>query len=462
MALTYRISLAAVVAAACALGCGDDGGGAGYSGGAGASGAPEGDSSGTGAVHSGSGGATDEDGGSPDSVGGARGETGSVPGETGGSATDGGASTSSGGGLNGETGGSHAATGGAASEGGAGSGSTAGLPSATGGSQNHTGGSSSSPSGGASSDGGAGGASVSGASGAAGGESANGGAGGGGTAVPGGAAGAEFAGAAGHDAATVEPSLYVGVRSSEYGPVGDFPSAERWEEMASSYAARMPDAAPALVWIVGTIGENGDCNLEFPSPGGDHARIGFQDEDKHEAFLNHFDSSGVSVWLQIEPGDAAVSTLIDVVLGQYGHHPSVKGFGVDVEWYQDSQYPGEGKAVTDEEASAWVQQVRGYDPHYTLFLKHWSQDQMPPTERDGLFFVDDSQGVEMNELVAEFADWGEQFAPAPVGFQYGYEADRSWWSSLDDPPRDLGQAILDAVPNTYGLFWVDFTMDQVF
>jgi hypothetical protein len=68
----------------------------------------------------------------------------------------------------------------------------------------------------------------------------------------------------------------------------------------------------------------------------------------------------------------------------------------------------------------------------------------------------------LDAMVAEFAEWGRAFLPAPVAFQYGYPSDRPWWSLLDDPPRRIGQAILDRVPNTSGLYWVDFTVLDVF
>jgi hypothetical protein len=58
--------------------------------------------------------------------------------------------------------------------------------------------------------------------------------------------------------------------------------------------------------------------------------------------------------------------------------------------------------------------------------------------------------------------WGDAFAPAQVGFQYGYTADQEWWGELDDPPGDIGRAILARVPNAAGLYWVDFTVLGVF
>ena len=64
--------------------------------------------------------------------------------------------------------------------------------------------------------------------------------------------------------------------------------------------------------------------------------------------------------------------------------------------------------------------------------------------------------------MTEFAAWGAHFAPAPVGFQYGYPADQTWWQELADPAKEIGQAILTQTPNTRSLFWVDFTVLEVF
>jgi hypothetical protein len=55
-------------------------------------------------------------------------------------------------------------------------------------------------------------------------------------------------------------------------------------------------------------------------------------EDGNEEALTLFDEMGAQVWLQVEPGNAPVEDLIHIVLERYGHHPSVVGVGVDVEW----------------------------------------------------------------------------------------------------------------------------------
>lgn len=86
-----------------------------------------------------------------------------------------------------------------------------------------------------------------------------------------------------------------------------------------------------------------------------------------------------------------------------------------------------------------------------------------PTERDGLVFIDDSQGLESLDAMAdEFKLWGEAFAPAPVGFQYGYRSDKVWWKEFNDPPAEIGNSLIESIPNTEGLYWVDFTVFDIF
>ena len=255
------------------------------------------------------------------------------------------------------------------------------------------------------------------------------------------------------------PPLGAGFRYSTYGPWRD-PGPAYWSSVGQQMADKFPNAVPETLWIVSTQGGKGTV-LSFPGTT-EKPYIFFSSKDNNEEALTLFDEQGVNVWLQVEPGEADVEELIRLVLDQYSHHPSVIGFGVDVEWY-DSIGDPEGKQVTDETAVTWLALIREYNPEYRLYLKHWLPEKMPPTLREGLMFVDDSQGVaSLDEMVAEFEAWGETFAPAPVGFQYGYVSDKSWWGEFDDPAGEIGNAILEKVPNTGGLYWVDFTVLDTF
>jgi len=263
----------------------------------------------------------------------------------------------------------------------------------------------------------------------------------------------------GREVVDEKPVVGAGFRYSAYGPDYD-PGPQYWLRVGQEMAARFPGAVGETVWIVGRLKGDGTL-LNFPVDVG-HPLILGSETDENEAALDLFDRHGFRVWLQVEPGHAPVEELIHIVLDRYADHPSVVGIGIDVEWFESTEQP-EGRAVTDAEARAWLAAVRTHDPDYRLFLKHWEIGKMPPTEREGLLFIDDSQILPSLEvMVDEFVEWGRAFAPAPVGFQYGYPSDRPWWSKLEDPPGDVGRAILERVPNTEGLYWVDFTVLDLF
>jgi hypothetical protein len=253
--------------------------------------------------------------------------------------------------------------------------------------------------------------------------------------------------------------LVAGFRYSTYGPEWN-PGPAYWRDVGEQMVERFPGAVPGAVWIVGRLAGQG-TELSFPGQSGDPL-VRFTAADENEETLTLFDQGGFECWLQVEPGNAAVEPLIHLVLDRYGHHPCVVGVGVDVEWYRSVDEP-DGEAVGDEEAAAWLAAARSHRPEYRLFLKHWLIEKLPPTVRDGILFIDDSQIFpSLDAMVAEFVEWGEAFAPAPVGFQVGYETDRPWWRELADPPAEIGRRILDVVPNTEGLYWVDFTVLEVF
>lgn len=253
--------------------------------------------------------------------------------------------------------------------------------------------------------------------------------------------------------------LGAGFRYSPYGPAYN-PGVEYWVRVAQEMVSRFPSATPEVIWIVSILREQRTC-LTFPGTS-DDPDVFFSTTDENQLALDRFDQLRFRVWLQVEPGEADVETLFDLVLSQYGHHQCVVGLGVDVEWHHSSTKP-EGLPVSDDQASAWLAAARKYNPHYRLFLKHWELSRLPAHQREGILFVDDSQMFSsLDHMLEEFAAWGRHFYPAPVAFQIGYPADKKWWGGFPDPARMLGNAILEAVPNAMGLYWVDFTVLDVF
>jgi hypothetical protein len=256
--------------------------------------------------------------------------------------------------------------------------------------------------------------------------------------------------------------LRAGLRSSPYGPKNGIPAPAYWLGSARSMASRFDGAVPAVVWIVGTMESaegaghefTGRVKLSFPSPDGDFPDIVFSDLDANETFLDQFDRNGFRVWLQVEPANADVETLIRLVLDRYGKHPCVIGFGIDVEWLRWSRQNNEGAEVSDAQARGWSELVRAY--------KHWLESKMPPSYRQGLAFISDSQEfTSIEQMLTDFEAWGKAFSASPVGFQFGYTPDGAWWRQLADPPSAIGKAILARIPNTSDLYWVDFTMQEI-
>lgn len=257
--------------------------------------------------------------------------------------------------------------------------------------------------------------------------------------------------------------VYAGVRSSKYG-AKPFPGPAGWGNAIGAMASDFPGSTPCAVWIVGTMARTPRfAHLEFPSDGRAHPGIEFEPEDRHEPYLSYFDKAGIKVFLQVEPANADVATLIDLVLGRYKHHSCVIGFGVDVEWNKTSDYPETGMAVDDATARAWEEKVKSHDPSYRLFLKHWDEKWMPPDYRGDIVFVDDSQIFpDMAAMVKEYSErWAPAFAPNLVLFQVGYNSDKPWWSKLPDPPKTIGEAILGSVRRDIGIIWVDFSLRDV-
>lgn len=290
--------------------------------------------------------------------------------------------------------------------------------------------------------------------------------------------------------APVEPHFYVGMRSSYYG-FKPFPAPHEVAVALVKSAKKFPDATPSAVWIVGGIkgdarkGE-GFCGLEFPNPDTTtYENILFQKSDKHEPYLNAFDSAGVKVFLQVEPGMADVATLIGIVFKKYGHHPSVVGFGVDVEWYpspkdrngqwvQDSAdimvwsksastATNMNAAMSAEEALYLDSVVKSHNPSYKLFLKHWEAPMLGNRPVSDVIYINDSQNLPtFAPLAEEFRHWARIFAPNDVGFQIGYPSDKKWWNPMKDPFKEIGETLRSDIPNQpVHLFWVDFTAYDV-
>ncbi len=251
-------------------------------------------------------------------------------------------------------------------------------------------------------------------------------------------------------------------RVNESYPNLEFPSEDYWVRVGYQLAYKLPPSKPASIWIISLYQGNGYTRIGFPGQTESGSFILYSDEDQNEDYLNRFDSEGFKIYLQVEPGNANVEKLIEIVLERYGHHSCIAGFGIDVEWHRND-LSEHGIAVTDSAARVWEEKIKSYNPEYRLFLKHYFKEWMPPSYRSDIIFINDGQGfASLGQLKNFFKNWGDYFSGSKVGFQFGYPADKFWWELLNDPPADIGTALQSLIPNTYGLFWVDFSVTQIF
>ena len=252
-----------------------------------------------------------------------------------------------------------------------------------------------------------------------------------------------------------------GVKSeSNYGKI---PDGNSWVEFVTKMKRNFnEDAKPTVVVIVSQNSDDVINVFGFPAPSGYSSTkyIQYASKDKFEDILTKFDEVGFNVWLQVEPGDNDLIEIAKIVFKQYGHHTCVKGFGIDLEWWYRGD-DGKGTKLSDENAKKIVNYVRSINPEYTVFAKHWDPKFMPSTYRDGMIFVDDSQGFgTMGNVKSEFREWAEIFSDNPVIFQIGYKADEELWIKS---PVDFAKTIINEVTKYnkhVGILWVDFTMKE--
>jgi hypothetical protein len=267
---------------------------------------------------------------------------------------------------------------------------------------------------------------------------------------------------------TQTEKLGVGLRRSSYGMRSKNADDAWWIDRAKAYAKMFPNAEPVIIEIVSGYRGDGSTTFGIEKPAeytGPTERMSFRPGNlDHERALTAYDKAGVKAIIQFEPGDSDVRQCIEIAHKALGHHPCLIGYGIDAEWYFTKQSEKqEGLPVPDDVAKAWVEKVLSINKDYTFFIKHFNEKHLPPTYRHKqLWFLDDSQEFQSQDaFLKEFKAWAENAKPSVAGFQFGYPADRKWWSNLKNPPKELGLLLNKEISSCRYLFWVDFTADKV-
>ena len=272
---------------------------------------------------------------------------------------------------------------------------------------------------------------------------------------------------------TNSPIKWAGVRCSDYGAEDSVgvpqSNGTKWGQFAKTVNSKFDNTTPVAIWIVSGFEDEKSshpkAHLNFNAGSSLPSYVKNGSGDPNSSFLNYADSNGISVWLQVESGDADILKLAKLVMDKYASHKCVKGFGVDMEYYfshrsSKSNKDYYGKQMSDQTAKDLVKLVRGYGSDKTVFLKHWEPEIMPPSYRDGMIFVIDTQGKSsLSSYRQEVQDFAKAFKGNPVMFQIGYDDDKSIWGkySVKQFAEELTKGLSSSSYNI-GIVWVDFTL----
>lgn len=156
--------------------------------------------------------------------------------------------------------------------------------------------------------------------------------------------------------------------------------------------------------------------------------------DKVEPYLKKFDEDGLKVILSIQPNEADMSDLIDIVLSRYGHHKCIIGVNVDMEW----KLTGNPNRVSNEERDLWLKKVQGYNSKSKLFLTYFKDYTYFPDDKKEVIILFDGERATQNEILKKYEELTSHFTC--VGIYTGY--------SSNIPPTASDDSIMEAAPNT--------------
>ena len=295
---------------------------------------------------------------------------------------------------------------------------------------------------------------------------------------------------------------HIGMRKPVGGDTGF--SAANHERALYDLLRATPDAKPWYIWIAGNSSGNllvGTTSwaaieasgvMQHPQAYYTGMGISISNDAIMEAWLTYLDAiPGAEVYLQVENMNRMVEPQMDILRYVATRHPSVKGFAMDIEWYNHNAEDC-GLRVSNERCKAWNEYIYAtWGEKYQLALKHYDAAHLPDTYRGGeeglsnpVVFVDDTQnygswdgshGGRYNSAAtgngsspANGNDWAlfaEFFYPNDVIFQTGYQHDEQWSYSFDavdyNMPlylRSHANKITEVVnpDQNIGMAWVNF------
>ena len=278
-------------------------------------------------------------------------------------------------------------------------------------------------------------------------------------ATAGGAAAAPSTGSQGQKAAT------AGVEIDTQGGAVDLGF---WSGAVTAVGTLASSPAPAARIVVGSYSTSTGVNLAYGDNGQSALPAGrkgatFTGDRGTEALLTALDALNASVVLEVQPGLAPLPTLAAEVLQHYQGHKSVAGIGINLLYYGTNNNDLGSVALSDADAQAIVQAVRGTGSSATVYLRHYSSDFMPPSARSGLGFVLDAAGfADVADMSSDYSGWASKFAPSPVQFVIGAQKDQGWACALAGGAQQLIGAAQGAGSNVNNVTWSSGTITALY
>jgi hypothetical protein len=236
---------------------------------------------------------------------------------------------------------------------------------------------------------------------------------------------------------------------------------DAWANFVYNINNKYPASRPWIHWGLGNWREDGGSFTALS-------------DEKNNEYIAHLNSVGVDVYLEARNCGSNGVDYLDAMMKKFGHHPNVKGFGFDLEYYKGG-CGGNGAAVSDADAQALDEKLKSFNPNHRLFFKHWLTANMPPTYRGkgDMIFVSTSSESPIPSLVTGHSSFANAFATGAkankgIAFQMGYPHDYpsgnhpfggnyAGWGELENPVKNWGDQLLAKITSTtqeLGIVWV--------
>lgn len=264
----------------------------------------------------------------------------------------------------------------------------------------------------------------------------------------------------------------------------------------------IPGTEPMYIWIAGQSSGNlmagttdwdvleaSGC-LKYPKEYYQQLGVNLIADPVGDEFFAYLDANypDAQVYLQVENMNRFIEPQMDVLSYRAKQYNCIKGFALDIEWYNHSSTDC-GLKVSDYRAQIWNEDIYSHwGSEYSLMMKHYSSFHLPDYYRGGgdgksnpIIFVSDAQGsgswdsthggkYDANSTGngnnrgngAFWAMYSQYVYPNTIVYQTGYTDDTQWIYNWENPFRDYATSIADvmAPDQTAGIVWVNFNRND--